>query len=374
MCRIITVVRSNPICSEPRLHRCAKALAETGEKVRVLVWNRGNIASFNAKEFRTPYEVLQVKLRAPSGGFYVIPFLPIWMMYQFVYHLISPAKIIHACDLDTLIPALLANIIRKKKIVYDVYDLYAERQPPAPQKLRKLVTWFEKFLMRFADIVILADESRYEQIRGTKLQKSLVIYNSPEDIIQSIEDSNFKECRKTFRIFYAGKIGIGRGIEDIIKAIEGMDDVEFLIAGFEGLHMKSIMRLIDRSINVRYLGAITHEEVIKLTLSADMLFALYDPSIPMNKYASPNKLFEAMLCGKPIVVSSGTSMAKIVEKEKCGLVVPYGDIGRLRCAINLLKNNPEFAKRLGMNGRRAYQKKYSWRIMKQRLIEAYSSL
>jgi glycosyltransferase involved in cell wall biosynthesis len=79
-----------------------------------------------------------------------------------------------------------------------------------------------------------------------------------------------------------------------------------------------------------------------------------------------------MMCSKPILVNEGTSMADIVREEKCGLVVPYGDITAIRDAILLLKNDPELARQLGANGRRAYEQKYSWKIMEDRLLGLYN--
>lgn len=109
-------------------------------------------------------------------------------------------------------------------------------------------------------------------------------------------------------------------------------------------------------------------------MKEDVLFATYDPIYPTNRYASPNKLFEAMMCHKPIIVNDGTSMADIVRRENCGIVVPYGDVNELKNAILKLKNNPQLYGRLGVNGRNAYDTKYSWKIMEQRLLDVYKHI
>ena len=81
-----------------------------------------------------------------------------------------------------------------------------------------------------------------------------------------------------------------------------------------------------------------------------MTFALYDPKVPNHKYASPNKLFEAMMCEKPILTNYGTIMAQIVEKENCGVLADYESIKDIRNAIIKLKNDPGLRKSLGENG------------------------
>jgi glycosyltransferase involved in cell wall biosynthesis len=119
------------------------------------------------------------------------------------------------------------------------------------------------------------------------------------------------------------------------------------------------------------LKGVPYETIIAQTAMADLVVALYDPRIPNNQYASPNKLFEAMMCGKPILVSEDTSMAGIVRKENCGLVIPFGDVERITEAIKGLKSDPILCATLGENGKRAYDTKYDWILMEKRLAELY---
>src|SRR5690606_28259584 len=117
-----------------------------------------------------------------------------------------------------------------------------------------------------------------------------------------------------------------------------------------------------------------HREILARTLGADLLIALYDPRVPNNRYASPNKLFEAMLCGKPIVVNGGTSMTSIVPDSGCGMVVPYGDSESFREAILLLKGDPALRTRLGRIARVAYDTLCRWGIREVRLVAAHRDL
>lgn len=58
----------------------------------------------------------------------------------------------------------------------------------------------------------------------------------------------------------------------------------------------------------------TYPEVLSASSACDLLFAIYDPFIPNNRFASPNKIFEAMALGKPVLVSKGTTMTDYIEK------------------------------------------------------------
>jgi glycosyltransferase involved in cell wall biosynthesis len=80
------------------------------------------------------------------------------------------------------------------------------------------------------------------------------------------------------------------------------------------------------------------------------------------------------MCSKPIIVNDDTSMADIVRNEKCGIVVPYGDVEAIKKAISQLIQDRQLSNLLGENGRKAYETRYSWNIMETRLIHAYESL
>ena len=164
-----------------------------------------------------------------------------------------------------------------------------------------------------------------------------------------------------------------RGLDTLIKAVWGLVDVELIIAGFGELN--NVFSKINKwKNNIRFLGRVAYNDVLKLTASSDCIVALYDPRIPNNVFASPNKLFEAMMCAKPIIVNHGTNAASIVLKEKCGLVVSYGDYKDLRNAIMKLKADPLLKEELGKNGRHAYEQKYSWKLMEAKLLRIYNSL
>jgi len=160
----------------------------------------------------------------------------------------------------------------------------------------------------------------------------------------------------------------------MIKAIKDLNGVRLIIAGI-GSDSEMVEKYARKCKKIQYIGWVpSYEGIIKKTLEADILFRFSDPKIPKTKYESPNKLFEAMMCGKPIIVTEGASMSDIVKNVNCGLVVPYGDTNAIKEAISRLRSDLELCQLLGRNGRRAYKEKYSWDIMEERLINAYKGL
>ncbi|UCD22135.1 MAG: glycosyltransferase family 4 protein [Chloroflexota bacterium] len=370
----VTLVRGRAI--DPAVNKVAKTLSEHGYEVTLLVWDRQNTLSARGDE---GYKICKFGFKAPHDRLTVILYLPIWWIYEFFFLLRNKCNVIHACDLDTLIPAIPAKLIKRVPLCYTIYDFYANNLPDgrfqAVRRLaRSLVAGAEKFGIGFTEILFLVDETRYEEVRGARIDKLAYIYNSPPDYSDVSQTKKPKKASGELTVFYAGIINRPRGLHLMARAIQDLGGVRLILAG--AVHDEAFLEnSVLISGKIQYLGWLpSYEDVIKATLEADILFRLSDPEIPKTRYESPNKLFEAMMCGKPIIVSDASSMADIVRKENCGLVVPYGDIDAIKEAVLELRNNPELRQGLGQNGRKAYENHYSWQIMEQRLLDSYHQL
>ena len=360
----VVLVRSRAI--DAAVNKVARALGHSGYEVDLLIWAREGNRGGNDKG--NCYNIHRFSLKAPYYKCRLLFYLPIWWLYEFLFLLRCRVDVIHACDLDTLLPGIFAKVIKRAKLCYTIYDFYADILPhQIPGIVRRLIAFTEKFALRFVDALFLVDSSRYEQVKGAKINRIEYIYNSPEDCFNI--RAKLEHISK-MSIFYAGYLDKSRGLEEVIHAIAGLDDIRLTIAG-TGLAEDMIKDYSTKLQNVQYIGQIPYADVITNSFNADLLFAFYDPVIPNHKYASPNKLFEAMMCAKPIIVNEGTAASNIVAEEKCGLIVPYGDTNAIKEAILRLKNNPELCRELGENGRKAYENRYSWDIMRSRLINIY---
>jgi len=365
----VVMVRAHPVDPDVRIEKEAKALSKAGYDVRVLAWGRYGKNTLR-DEHRSGYTIHRFQFRAPWGA-RVIFSLPFWWVFELIWLLRNQWDIVHSADFDTFIPALIAAKIKNKPIVYDIFDFYAG-QVPLPGVFRNLLAGLDRYLMRFVDAVIVVDPSRLEQVGREHDTSTIIIYNSPPEDLK-VNAPSLERKDDIFKIFYAGVLSQKRDFKSLINASVNFDDVMIEIAGY-GYYEREMQELSIKNARMTYLGPIMYDTVIEKTLQADLLFAFYDPSVSNNRYASPNKLFEAMMCRKPILVSDETAMAEIVRKENCGLVVPYGDVDAIKHAILTLKNDPALCGRLGENGRRAYETKYSWEMMEERLLEVYGRL
>ena len=366
----VVICRSNPVAPDPRVTKAAAALAAAGYSVGIIGWDRtGKLP--REENLHPQIGITRERIVAKyASGIGNLPALLRWQsrLLRLLLKRRKQYDIIHACDFDTILPSLILKTVSGKKVVYDIFDFYADHLRKTPAFLKKMVGWLDRIAINRANAVILADESRKEQIHGTRTRHLEVICNTPEDLAVNLEESRNKSA---FSIAYVGLLQVERGLLELLQVMEKHPEWKLTLAGFGGDEQR-LQKAAARLPNVTWLGRIRYEEALRISAAADALVATYDPSIPNHKYASPNKLYEAMLLSKPIIVARETNMDAIVEQWDMGLVVHYGDIPALESAIATLASDAELRKALGQNARRAYDSDYNWDIMRERLLNLYA--
>jgi glycosyltransferase involved in cell wall biosynthesis len=365
----VIILRSNPVAPDPRVEKEARALSGAGYTVFALGWDR--TSALPAREIREGWEIVRLPLRAEYGqGMGNLPQLMRWQvsLWRWLARHRREYDLIHACDFDTVLPALLAKFLWKKYVVYDIFDFYAEHLRRTPGWTKALIRRLDLWSASRVDALILADDSRRLQVSGAHPPRLEVIYNSPED-----EPIQATASDGQFRLAYVGLLQVERGLFEVLEILRRHPHWRLDLAGFGG-DQESLLEAARTLPNVTWHGRVPYEQALRLSAAADALFATYDPSIPNHRYSSPNKIFEAMLLGKPVVVARGTNMDEIITRHNCGLVVEYGRVDELEAAFARLAANPDLRCRLGLNARRTYETIYGWERMRERLLALYAAV
>jgi len=358
----IVIVASNPIVRHPRILKIVGSLKKR-YSVTVLGWNRDGLSPTDVKGYIV--DLTLFKVRAPWNKPSLILYYPLlwtWILSKLLKY---KPRVVHAIDLDVLIPCCIYKIIFRKKLVYDVHDRFGGYVPSGIPFLRSSVNLLEELLIKRSDVLMTVSV----KVLGTfrlRPKHYAIIANYSEDY-----DTNGEKPKgHPLTLVYTGLICKEYGLEKITIAIKDLKDVELIVAG-----RVADKQLLDGMImlpNVTYKGHVVPTESIKLEANSDVMMVLYDLDYSKNKLSSPNKIFEAMMCGIPVI----TNMEQeLVDKEvRCGIVVDYNNISQIREAIILLRDNKELRKEMGQNGRKAFVQKYNWATMEQKLHEIYSNL
>ena len=164
-----------------------------------------------------------------------------------------------------------------------------------------------------------------------------------------------------------------KGIPVLLRAIAKIHDskIKFVIAGAGGL-LDSYKTLSDRlgvSSKTRFLGFVEEENLPRLYQSCD---AVVLPSTMIECFGIV--LIEGMASGKPVIASDLPGVRSVVKDSKAGLLCKPGDSDDLATAIVSLMNNEKEAVEMGLNGRKACERNFDWRIIGENLERLYFEL
>lgn len=372
-CKKIVMVRTNSINKESRGIKIIKTFQEEGNSLCYLYWNRELSTSVKKPIFSE--EIQEIKFSPKlTWGPKILLLIPFWWFFVFIQLMINDWDLAYAMKFDTLPPTVIAGIIRKKPVIYDMFDTCADERI-YPVFIRQILIGIDKIFMRLSSCVILVDENQIIECNGIPNQNVVVIYDSPEDISQeNVIFGNWK--KNNFCIFYGGTLFKVRrlNIDKMVDAVKNLDNVTLTIAGYGDLKSEIEQYSKKYPDKIQFLGELSPSDIIHHSLHTDLLFVLRDPIVPVNKYICGNKLLESMMCGKPILVNKDTSTAQKVIENNCGLVVDANNTQEITSAIEKMKNNIELCNVFSKNARKAYENKYGWKLMQYRLIKVTNDI
>ena len=356
-----------------RASKIARTLISGGYYVIFLGWDRGSKAIEKEQwEKKDHIKEIKLRLKAPIGTKIVL-FYPIWWCFVFLALMTEKWDIAYAINLESIPPAVIAGKLKGRPVIYDNLDSW-EDYLPLPNAIRKISIKIDRIFMQLVSSVILADEMQVEEMGGIPNSKVVAVYDSQEDVTNVALKDN--RSSKKFTLFYAGGLSSARALnlDKAFNAVKSLEGVKLVIAGYGDLvnEIKRLSREFPEKI--QFIGSISHEEVLRRTTEADLLFVFRSPRVLANKYICGSKLLETMMCGRPILVNQGTSTANKVGEENCGLVVDANNVEEIKEAIIKLRDDPELCEELGANARKAYEQRYSWEIMEGRLLALYRGL
>ena len=380
----ILFARNTNFYSDPRLRKTVKLALDEGYRVIVLDWPREALNSNQQdpliSQYGTNLNIQHCRIKSPFGlGFknaIKIVFFNIWLLKKLL-GFNGHVTIYYSCDLDTSIPILLMSSICGKKCIYDIYDFYAHTRS-FPKMLKGLLSDLEYSLASNFSRVIVCSSTRANLFIQKTGKSPVVIQNIPDlsstnDSILCEEHANHHNHSGTFTIAYAGTLASsGRLLREITELISIYTSISLKVCGSGPLD--SYFLTMSQSFeNIQYYGQLSTEEAILMQSKANLLFATYDPSIEINKYAAPNKLYEAMSLGLPIIVCKGTDPENEVLQYQCGTVIDY-NAQLFMSAVEKYASNPSLCRFHGTNGRRAYLDNFQWSSVSQILADTLSML
>lgn len=296
--------------------------------------------------------------------------------------------VVHAANPPDLFFLLAAPLqLLGKKFVYDQHDLSPDmliaKFGSRARLLHKLLLFLERCSCRFADLVIVTNESfrRIATARGRcRPEKICVVRNDPDPLRFRCGASHPDlKGDAAFLAVYAGIMGTKTGLDRVVRAAHyivhgrGRRDVRFALLG-DGDCRPSLQKLacsLRLEHYVSFPGFLGDQELLAWLSTADVCLAP-DPPIPVNQFCTAVKIMEYMSCGKPTVCFDLVEARH--SARDAAVYVRQDDPVQFGNAILELLDDPRRRRRMGEAGLRRVRQELNWQRSRQQMLEAYRQL
>lgn len=294
-----------------------------------------------------------------------------WIFYAeynlrlFFYLLFKKCDVFIANDLDTLLPNTLVSKFRRKRLVYDSHEYFCgELSVLSNSKALKVWKAIERFCFPKLKTVITVSQSIVDQYEKEYGIRPYLVRNIPQagayHITETRQSLGIPED-KFVLILQGNGINEGRGGEELIQAMQYLQDVHLMIIGggtvfpklktmVQELHLEDCVTILPRQ---------SGDKLFNYTALADMGVALDHDVGPNARFSLPNKIFEYIQAGTPQMVSNLKERAAIVRKYGIGVVVNEITPQAIVTEVKELQQNPQLYRQYKANCQKAADE-FSW--------------
>lgn len=291
------------------------------------------------------------------------------------------ADVYHFHDPELIPWMLLLRLLRRVPIVYDVHEDYVTsvmQKGYLPKPARRPLAWVVRVLERVASRsfgVVLA-----ERYYAERFPMGVTVLNYPLVPESPSQKATGLACIGTQRVLYTGNITEDRGALVHAGLVHLFPDMHVYLVGRCSSRMADQVRGIssphEGRVHVEGEGNyVPHERIWAYYSVGGWVagLALFPPTEHYRR-KELTKLFEYMAAGMPIIASDFPNWKAIVEGKRCGLTVDPLDPDAIARAFAYLLDNPEEARLMGDNGRRAVEEEYNWQHEEKKLLALYETL
>lgn len=292
------------------------------------------------------------------------------------------ADTVHANDANTLPAGVALRLIRGAGLVYDSHELWRHRKV---QRHRVVAPYVEAVIetvgVRCSDSVVTVSSSIADWLKQRyRLRETpLLVRNIPvwSGRAPSADEGRLRELTglgpDARIISYCGGFIRGRGLEELIAALAILpSEVHLTLLGFGEDSYVSELRVRARDLGVasrlHVLPAVPSNEVSRTLADADVGFVYLRPDVLCHLYALPNKLFESIHGGLPIVAADLPDIGEIVRGHRLGELFAPDSPTDLARAVDEVLQSPD----LYREAVRQAAPTFDWREEGVRLIQAHT--
>jgi glycosyltransferase involved in cell wall biosynthesis len=364
---MITIVH-NPFDNRI-FHKEAKTLLEVGYEVTL-------IAQHDKNEVVDGINI--VALSKPKNRLYRILFLG-WEAYKLA--LKENADVYHFHDPEFLPWAKRLKNKTRAKVIYDVHEDYVtsiKQKRYMPFLIRIMLSKMFNSIERYFStgmIKVLAEKYYIK-----RFPEGQTILNYPVLLDSARQNHNYSlNLSDNTKVIYTGGVSEDRGALIYAELVKLVPFLHVYVVGKCKKELQGLMHIragssFDR-LHIDGNGFIPFDKILSYYINGKWLAGLAIFPYSEHYYQKElTKFFEYMNFGIPIIASNFPTWKNLIEGNNCGICVNPLDFAEIENAINFLINNPDKAKVMGENGKKAVLKKYNWGIEGTKLVNLYKNI
>jgi len=309
---------TNDLVTDNRVHKICTTLSEMGFEV-TLVGRKLK----NSLPLERSYRTVRMRLLFTKGPLFYAEY----NIRLFLYLLFRKADIHVANDLDTLLANYLASFFRNRKLVYDSHE-YFTGVPEIINRPFVKACWerIEKWIFPKLKVVYTVNESIAKLYQDQYGKEIKVIRNVSKRLdqktIKTREELGLPQDKNIIILQGAG-INIDRGAEEAVQAMQYVDNSLFLIIGSGDVIeiLKEMVTELNLNGKVSFLGKLPFNEMMQYTQVVDLGLTLDKDTNINYRYSLPNKVFDYIQAGIPVLTSNLVELANIVNLYGIGDIV-----------------------------------------------------
>ena len=342
--KTILMLLTNAYDPDPRVRQEALALLGMGYRVRLLAWDRDlKAARFEQAE---GIEIERILLPSVHGRGTTQIFYYLRLYFGMLWRgLRTSFDVVHCHDLDTLPLGFVLGKLKRKPVVYDAHENFPDMlEGSVPALVQEGLRRLENFLIRRSDLLITVGEKlrRHFVERGARHAVVVGNWKRPRDFARTAEQNAALRRRLgvpegSLLVVCITQLLRDRKLEELLQAVNGAPNVYAAIGG-KGVLEGEIQKWAEANPRIRFLGFVSAEEIPSYTCAADVIYYGFDPQNPNARFSAPNKLYEALAAGKPLITGDFGEIAEVVRQSGCGVVLPRYSVEEIQKALSLLED------------------------------------
>lgn len=327
----VLMLLTNTYDPDPRVRQEALALIRLGYRVRIMAWDRD--AKDPPHQVMEGVEVERVFLASTHGrGTLQLFFYALLYLRMLWRGLRTPFDVVHCHDLDTLPLGFILGKLKRRPIVYDAHESFTDMlEGSVNPAVRRRLASLENFFIRRIDLLITVGEKlrKHFESRGSKHSVVVGNWKKLEEFARS--DAQNRATRQVLGVpddallvACVTQLLKDRKIEELVEAVNRTPNVWLIIAG-KGVLKDYVRNAAAANTRILFVDFLTSEKIAEYTCASDVIYYGFDPANPNARFSAPNKLFEAVSAGRPLVTGDFGEIAEVVRERNCGIVLPkYG--------------------------------------------------